>query len=97
MSDAVYRRAQKIAGLLDYVIRSVSLGAMEVRGSACPYCDSSDVRRSHRVNLRERAAGLLGCRPFRCLNCRERYWAIHGRIWDGQVVSLIFLLLHPGF
>ena len=59
---------------------------------ACPYCESSDVRFSHRAKIRERAASLFGIRPIRCRECRMRYWQVHRHIWDGRLISLLYLL-----
>jgi hypothetical protein len=49
---------------------------MEIR---CPKCDSHDIRYSHLSTPKERLASLLGFRPLRCRDCRERFVA---PIWD---------------
>ncbi len=40
----------------------------------CPHCDSDNIRRSHRINLRERALNLVLISPYRCKDCRQRFW-----------------------
>jgi hypothetical protein len=40
----------------------------------CPHCDSSNIRRSHRINLREKALNLVSVSPYRCKDCRQRFW-----------------------
>ncbi len=49
---------------------------MEIR---CPKCNSRNIRYSHLSTPRERLVSLLGVRPLRCRNCRERFVA---RLWD---------------
>jgi len=44
----------------------------------CPYCGSSDVRRSHKQGLNELPMMLFGNYPVRCLSCEERFF---GNIW----------------
>ena len=62
------------------------------RGAACPACESHDCRRSHRRNLRERSLGWIGIRPYRCRECRARFWQFRGRIWDGTLISILSIL-----
>jgi hypothetical protein len=45
----------------------------------CPKCDSRDIRYSYLSTPKERLASLIGYRPLRCRECRERFVA---RIWD---------------
>jgi hypothetical protein len=44
------------------------------RGPECPACESQNCRPAHRRNLWERFLGLIGIRPFRCRDCRARFW-----------------------
>ncbi len=41
----------------------------------CPKCGSHNVRYSHVRSAAERLASLLGVRPLRCRDCRERFSA----------------------
>jgi len=47
------------------------------RARACDYCGSKSAFRSHRKHffefLRTRLTGKV---PFRCTNCRRRYWIV---------------------
>ena len=40
----------------------------------CPSCGSQNIRHSRRRNLLERLLGFLPSHPFRCRDCRERFW-----------------------
>ena len=40
----------------------------------CSKCGSTSFRRSHRRDLFERAQMVLGLYPFRCLDCKHRFW-----------------------
>ena len=63
------------------------------RGAMCPSCESEDTRPSHRTNFSERAMSWIGIRPFRCRECRTRFWQIRGRVWDGTLLSLLLILI----
>src|SRR6266480_2931940 len=41
----------------------------------CPHCDSDNIRRSHRIKLRERALNWVFISPYRCKD-RQRFWKI---------------------
>jgi transposase-like protein len=43
----------------------------------CPFCTSGDIRYSHRKNPLERILTFIRLRPFRCTDCRSRFWGIH--------------------
>ena len=43
----------------------------------CPFCTSGDIRYSHRKNPLERLLTFIRLRPFRCTDCRSRFWGIH--------------------
>lgn len=43
---------------------------------SCPRCDSTKVRTSHRQNALERALSFASIRPFRCTECRFRFWNV---------------------
>lgn len=45
----------------------------------CPTCGSQELRLSHRRNILERALSLISFRPFRCLDCNERFLKFRGR------------------
>jgi transposase-like protein len=57
----------------------------------CPYCHSSDVRRSHRKNLIEVAVSFAGIYPFRCESCNRRFRKTGGRLL--AVISLVMKLV----
>jgi ribosomal protein L37AE/L43A len=63
----------------------------------CPYCQNSSFRRSHRGGLRQHVVSLVGIRPYRCLNCQERFWKISERvlrgIWAGIIGFLLSILM----
>ncbi len=40
----------------------------------CSSCGSANLRRSHTTALLDFAKMALGIYPFRCLDCRERFW-----------------------
>ena len=40
----------------------------------CGKCKSTDVRRSHRTGLLERAYALAGYYPYRCHGCQHRFY-----------------------
>ncbi len=42
----------------------------------CPQCGSHDARRSRRRNVWERAISLLGYLPYRCRDCRTRFFRL---------------------
>jgi hypothetical protein len=44
----------------------------------CPSCNSTDVRRSHRVTLFEKVLSVLSLWPFRCMACNHRFWKKNG-------------------
>jgi hypothetical protein len=67
------------------------------RQAICPYCESSDYRRSHRSGLREHLASWVNIRPYRCCQCQERFWQIRDRFWDGSIVSLLLILISELF
>jgi len=46
---------------------------------ACPHCGSRNIRYSNLRGASEKAASLMGIRPLRCRDCRERFT---GRIWS---------------
>jgi DNA-directed RNA polymerase subunit RPC12/RpoP len=42
----------------------------------CPNCGSIENSRSHRTGLLEKyILGVLGVRPYRCMNCDVRFYA----------------------
>jgi hypothetical protein len=43
----------------------------------CPLCDSTDVRASRRFNLVQQILTFSLIRPFRCIECRCRFWRIN--------------------
>jgi predicted Zn-ribbon and HTH transcriptional regulator len=45
----------------------------------CPNCGSRNIRYSHLRTPRERLASLIGIRPLRCRECRQRFEA---KVWD---------------
>lgn len=47
---------------------------MKHPGFLCSYCGSSNLRRSHSMSIVELPKMALGNYPFRCLDCRERFW-----------------------
>ena len=47
------------------------------RKVTCPFCTSGDIRYSHRKNALERLLTFVRLRPFRCADCRSRFWRIH--------------------
>lgn len=47
-----------------------------VRASlVCPRCHSHDVSRSRTRGFLERAARVFGLRPFRCMDCYDRFFS----------------------
>jgi len=42
---------------------------------SCPKCGSATVRRSRRANAGEMMRMTIGIYPFRCISCRDRFWA----------------------
>jgi hypothetical protein len=42
----------------------------------CPLCDSADVRASRRFNFVQQILTFSLIRPFRCVECRYRFWRI---------------------
>jgi len=40
----------------------------------CPKCRSDEIARIPRSRLREKIAGLLGWRVYRCRECRYRFY-----------------------
>lgn len=40
----------------------------------CPNCKSQDVSRSHRRKGFERLISFFGIYPFRCFDCRNRFY-----------------------
>jgi hypothetical protein len=57
----------------------------------CPNCTSNDYRRSHRKNVGEWVFSWIGLRPFRCQECRIRFWRIGDQLQiDDDRASLIF-------
>jgi len=62
--------------------------ASHVRIKKCPYCHSSDVRRSHRKNSGEVALSFVGIYPFRCESCYGRF-----RKPDGRLIAVISLVM----
>lgn len=46
---------------------------------ACPHCGSSNIRYASLRGASERLASLVGIRPLRCRDCRERFT---GRTWS---------------
>lgn len=54
-------------------------GDSGVRIRRCPYCNSNDVRLSHRKNFLESALSFLGVYPFRCENCNRRFRKLWGK------------------
>ena len=40
----------------------------------CSACGSANLRRSHSTSVLELPKMALGTYPFRCLDCRERFW-----------------------
>ena len=53
----------------------------------CPYCQSHNVRRSHRKNWGESALSAVGVYPFRCQNCYGRFRRLETRLTS--VISLV--------
>ena len=47
------------------------------RPIVCPYCDSSAVHSSHLMNPIDKALSLLFISPYRCEECRHRFWKIN--------------------
>jgi hypothetical protein len=58
-----------------------------------PYCQSASFRRSHRRGVRQHVLSCVGIRPYRCLNCQERFWKIHDRVLDGILAGIIGFLV----
>ena len=59
--------------------RIVSLLAMRQRDPEpilCPRCDSNKVRPSSRLKMVELILRVVCIQPFRCQECRDRFWAI---------------------
>ena len=46
---------------------------------ACPHCGSRNLRYSHLSGPVERLASLVGLRPIRCRDCRQRF---NVRMWS---------------
>jgi DNA-directed RNA polymerase subunit RPC12/RpoP len=44
------------------------------REAICPKCSSKRVHRSHRTGLIERLCGVFGFYPYRCHECRSRFF-----------------------
>ena len=45
----------------------------------CPACGSANIRRSQRRNVFENALRSLRLRPWRCLDCQERFFRFRRR------------------
>ena len=45
------------------------------RKRRCPKCGSGDIRHSARSGLMDSLMGLFQRRPYRCRNCRKRFYA----------------------
>lgn len=56
-------------------VRALWLHNTLSKSYSCPACLSKDIRFSHRRNTIERLLSVLRCRPFRCNNCQQRFWA----------------------
>src|SRR5260370_30747967 len=41
----------------------------------CPFCASTNVRRSHRRGIREKMSSWLARRPYRCHTCMHRFFS----------------------
>jgi transposase-like protein len=56
---------------------------------ACPKCGSTDVRRSMRRKMMDYVLGQIGLAPYRCRNCRSRFFRPvgHGRAGGGRPAS----------
>ena len=46
----------------------------------CPKCNSPRVRRSRRASVAEYFSGLLLLRPYRCRQCRHRFFSAEERL-----------------
>jgi uncharacterized protein with PIN domain len=42
----------------------------------CPHCDGRNVRPSHLKNIMDKALSSLFISPYRCRECRHRFWKI---------------------
>ena len=51
---------------------------------ACPYCKSTKFRLSQRRNRRERVLNRIGIPPFRCRECRSKFWEFAGWAWGSK-------------
>src|SRR5437868_8085753 len=52
----------------------------------CPSCGSLVVRRSKRRRADHR---ILLRKPYRCRQCRRRFWAVSTRTWSWAVAALL--------
>jgi len=60
----------------------------------CPSCASNECRRSRRKNVRERVFSWAGIYPFRCRDCRARFWLIgHRPLLNENLAPVQFLLI----
>ena len=86
--------ADSISHTLTCIFPRVSFGVVVryYEGAICPECKSSNCRLAHRRNLNEVAMSFVGMNPFRCRECRTRFWKVRGRVWDGSLVSLLSIL-----
>ena len=48
-------------------------------GESCPNCLSTNIRRSHRRYSSEKPLSIFGLWPYRCSDCKARFWKTLGR------------------
>ena len=74
---------------------------------ACPKCGSTHVHRSHRRNITERLAGLVGAKMKRCHECNFRFVQLYGSTllwsdfrrvlykvaWAGVIMAALVIVL----
>ena len=64
----------------------------------CPNCKGQHCRPSHRSNVSERVVSWVGIRPFRCRDCRLKFWKFGRKVWlsddpaPSRVIAMIAAL-----
>ena len=73
----VWHRAVRIL----HDLTSSKLGAelKVLTGESCPNCLSTNIRRSHRRYSLEKPLSIFGLWPYRCSDCKARFWKTLGR------------------
>jgi len=72
-------------------LRQVAERAVKHKRLICPNCDGRSIRRSHRKNLIEKAGSLFFIKPFRCMDCNQRFW----RYWLPWKTQILLLAVTP--